>query len=152
MKLSKSEQLEEMLAPLVEKTGYECMDVTFEKAGKDWILTVYIGSPNGISLDDCEKVSQVLSPFLDETDPIEQSYFLEVSSPGIDRPLKKDRDYERAVGETIAVHLFAKRDGVKDFTGVLTSADSSQIVLETENGPIEIARKDISKAEPVIEF
>ena len=88
-KVSKEFFLEELTAPVVESLGYELTDLTFEKQGKDWCLTLFIDSESGISLDDCEIVSRQISELLDEKDPIEQSYFLEVSSPGMDRPLKK---------------------------------------------------------------
>ncbi|MGI6108926.1 MAG: ribosome maturation factor RimP [Eubacteriaceae bacterium] len=151
-KISKEQQLFEMLSPIVEEAGYECVDVTFEKNGPDWILTAFIDCPEGVSLDDCEKVSRIIDPFLDEKDPIDQSYFLEVSSPGIDRPLKRDRDYEKAVGKKITVSLFVKRDGSKEFTGILKEAGPETIVLDTGNGEICFTRKEISKAAPVIEF
>ena len=151
-KLSKEQQLFEMLTPIIEEAGYECVDVSFEKTGPDWILTAFIDCPGGVTLDDCEKVSRVLDPFLDEKDPIEQSYFLEVSSPGIDRPLKRDRDYEKAVGKKITVSLFVKKDGSKEFTGILKEAGPDEILLETDDGDIRFTRKEISKAAPVIEF
>lgn len=150
--MSKTEELRELLAPVIEELGYECVDVTFEKAGRDWILTAYVDQPGGISLDDCQKISEALSPVLDEKDPIEQSYFLEVSSPGIDRPLKKDKDYEKALNTKITISLYAKIDGKKEFTGTLKQADSKEVVLETEDGLQTFSRKDIAKAVPVIEF
>lgn len=116
-KVSKEFLLEELAAPVVESLGYELTDLTFEKKGKDWYLTLFIDSENGISLEDCEKVSRPVSEMLDEQDPIEQSYFLEVSSPGMDRPLKKEKHFLSNLDKKIAVHLFAPMDGKKDIEG-----------------------------------
>lgn len=151
-KVNKETQLYDLLAPHVEEAGYECVDVTFEKNGQDWTLTVFIDTPQGVSLDDCEKVSRILDPILDEEDPIEQSYCLDVSSPGIDRPFKRDRDWQKGVGQKIEVNLFVKKDGSKAFTGILKEAGPDEIVLETEDGELRFTKKEISKAAPVIEF
>ncbi len=152
---NKEQQLFELLTPYVEKAGYECVDTTFQKTGPDWILTVYIDNKEegeGVSLDDCEKVSRILDPILDEKDPIEQSYFLEVSSPGIDRPFKRERDWQKAIGKKIEGKFFEKKNGSKNFTGVLKESTEDAIVLETEAGDVEYLKKDIAKAAPVVEF
>jgi len=146
-KVSKEFFLEELTAPVVESLGYELTDLTFEKQGKDWCLTLFIDSENGISLDDCETVSRQISELLDETDPIEQSYFLEVSSPGMDRPLKKEKHFLSNLDKKIAVHLFAPLDGKKDIEGVLKSYTAAQLTLELETGEmLTLENSKIAKA------
>lgn len=155
MAKSKKEQLYDLLKPEVESLGYRCVDVDFEKVGRDWILTVYINNKTGISLDDCELVSRRLSDYLDEVDPIEQSYLLEVSSPGIDRPFKTSEDYEDAVGEIIDVKLFAPIEGGggKSFTAPLEAVGDDGIVLRLEDDSLlPVTFEQIAKAAPHIEF
>lgn len=152
-KESKRDRLFDLLAPKVSEMAYRCVDVDFEKTGKDWVLTVYIDKPGGISLDDCEAVSRVLSDFLDEADPIEQSYLLEVSSPGLDRPFKRVDDFKSAVGSRVDLRLFAPIDGARELVGLLASADEAGIVLKDDAGAeIPLTYKAIAKATPHIEF
>ena len=150
--MSKADELYSLLEPLVTEAGYKCKDVTFEKSGKNWVLTVYIDNDEGISLEDCETVSQILSPFLDETDPIEPSYLLEVSSPGIDRPLKTDEDLEENIGEIVDVKLYSKVDGQKTYQGNLESFDSDTITIETDKKKISFNKDNISKISPAVIF
>lgn len=152
-KKSKAVHLQELLYPEVEALGYEPVDLTFEKAGKDWVLTMYIDKDRGIGLDDCEFVSTRLSDVLDDNDPIEQSYMLTVSSPGIDRPLKTSRDFEKHLGKLININLFAPIGGKKQFQGVLENYDDDyiQLRLSTEE-VIDFERKGVAKAVPEIEF
>lgn len=152
-KQSKESMLEELIAPVVEAAGYECIDVTFEKAGKDWILTTYIDGPDGIGLDDCEAVSRKLSDLMDEKDPIEQSYLLEVSSPGIDRPLKKEKDFVRNMDKRIVVNFYAPVNGSKQLSGVLKSYDGTMLTLQLDSEEMmELEMSVISKVAPEIEF
>lgn len=153
MKKSKENYLEVLLNPKVLEIGYELYDLTFEKKGKDWILVLFIDSPKGISLDDCETVSRFISKVLDEEDPIEQSYTLEVSSPGIDRPLKKGGHYLANINEKININLFAPIDGDKNLEGVLLSFKEDCLSLELENGKIlELDRAKIAKANRIDEI
>ncbi len=146
-KMSKEAYLEELAAPLVELLGYELVDVTFEKRGKDWCLTLFIDSENGISLDDCENVSRKISEMLDEKDPIEQSYFLEVSSPGINRPLKKEKHYLANINKNIEIHLFSPLAGKKDIDGVLKSYTEKELSIELATGEIlTLENSKIAKA------
>ena len=146
-KISKEVFLEELIAPVVESLDYELADLTFEKGGKDWYLMLYIDSENGITMDDCEKVSRKVSEVLDEKDPIEQGYFLEVSSPGIDRPLKKDRHFMASINKKIAIHLFAPLNGKKNFQGVLKTYTPEGLSLELETVEIlELENNIIAKA------
>ncbi|MEF9918692.1 MAG: ribosome maturation factor RimP [Eubacterium sp.] len=152
-KQSKEAMLEALIAPVVLEKGYECADVTFEKAGADWFLTVYIDRPEGISIEDCEVVSRCLSPFLDEKDPIEQSYFLEVSSPGIDRPLKKERDFLKQMDKRIVLSFYAPIDGSKQLSGILKAYTGENLTLQLDNDELkEFEMRGISKVSPEIEF
>lgn len=153
MAKSKNEQLYELLKPEVEALGYRCVDVEFEKKGKDWVLTVYIGHPDGISLDDCEKVSHRLSDVLDETDPIEQSYLLEVSSPGIDRPFSRAEDYEAALDTMVDITFYQQIDGQKKISGILKSFDDESVVIETDDhNELVLLLKNIAKTAAHIVF
>ncbi|KNZ41651.1 ribosome maturation factor RimP [Acetobacterium bakii] len=146
-KVSKEVLLEDLTAPVVESLGYELADLIFEKRGKDWALVLFIDSDHGINMDDCEIVSRAVSDVLDESDPIEQSYFLEVSSPGIDRPIKKERHYLANINKKITIRLFAPLDGKKDYSGVLKSYTTEALALELETGEIlNIENSKIAKA------
>ena len=117
-----SDVTEELLAGFLEENGYELYNCEFVKEGRDWFLRVYIDlvSREGyVGTEDCEKVSRFLSSKLDESDPIEQNYYLEVSSPGMDRPLLKPEHYERYLGEEVEVKLYKGKDGTKKIQGVL---------------------------------
>lgn len=152
-KQSKESMLEELIAPVVEAEGYECVDVTFEKAGKDWALTTYIDGPNGIGLDDCEAVSRKLSDLMDEKDPIEQSYLLEVSSPGIDRPLKKEKDFVRNMDKRVVVSFYAPVNGSKQLSGILKGYDGVTLTLQLDSEEMmELEMSAVSKVAPEIEF
>ena len=152
-KQSKESMLEELIAPVVEAEGYECVDVTFEKAGKDWVLTTYIDGPNGIGLDDCEVVSRKLSDLMDEKDPIEQSYLLEVSSPGIDRPLKKEKDFARNMDKRIVVSFYAPVNGSKQLSGILKGYKGVTLTLQLDSEEMmELEMYAVSKVAPEIEF
>jgi len=135
-KVSREVLLEELITPAVESLGYELADLIFEKRGKDWFLILFIDLDEGITMNDCEVVSRAISDVLDESDPIEQSYFLEVSSPGIDRPIKKERHYLANINKKITIHLFAPLNGRKDYSGILKSYTSESLSLELETGEI----------------
>lgn len=125
---------EELLTPIVTANGFEVVDVEFVKEGGNRFLRAYIDKPGGITVDDCETVSRALSDKLDETDFIEESYILEVSSPGLGRPLKKDKDFARNMGELIEIRTFKPVDRQKEFCGVLKAYDSDTVTIEEENG------------------
>ena len=116
---------EELLQPLVDAHGFELVDVEYVKEAGNWYLRAYIDKPGGIAVDDCEVISRALSDKLDEEDYIEDSYILEVSSPGLGRPLKKDKDFQRSIGKEIEVRTFRAIDKQKEF-----NKDSFTIVIE----------------------
>ena len=120
---------EQLLIPIVEENGFELVDVEYVKEGSNWYLRAYIDKPGGITVDDCEIVNRALGVKLDEEDYVADSYILEVSSPGLGRPLKKDKDFDRSIGEAVDIKLYRALDGQKDFTGVLKSYDKETITI-----------------------
>ena len=128
------QKTEEILLPIVEKNGFELVDVEYVKEGGSWYLRAYIDKPGGINVDDCEIVSRELSDILDEKDFIDEAYILEVSSPGRGRPLKKERDFARSIGKDVDVRLYRQREGQKEFTGRLNSYDDGTVTLDMEDG------------------
>ncbi|MBX6394907.1 MAG: ribosome maturation factor RimP [Alicyclobacillaceae bacterium] len=123
--------VEELARPIVEKEGLELVDVEYVKEGANWFLRVFIDRPEGgVDIEDCSRVSEQLSNRLDEVDPIPNSYFLEVSSPGIERPLKGREAFRRAVGKTVAVTTYEPIGGQKKFQGTLTAVGEDVITLE----------------------
>ena len=139
------QKTEELLLPIIQEHQFELVDVEYVKEGGSWYLRAYIDKPGGIAVDDCEIVSRALSDLLDEKDFIEDSYILEVSSPGLGRPLKKDKDFERSLGEEVDVRTFRPINHQKDFTGILKEYDKERIVIEMENEEsMEFNRADIA--------
>ena len=136
---------EELLAPIVELNGFELVDVEYVKEAGNWYLRGYIDKPGGITVNDCETVSRAFSDKLDENDFIEDSYIMEISSPGLDRPLKKDKDLERSIGESVDVRLFRAIDRQKEFTGILKAWDKDSVTLEFEDeATLVIERSNIA--------
>ncbi len=144
--------VEELTAGLIEQMGYELADVEFAKEGGNHVLTLFIDKPGGVSIDDCEKVSVAVDPILDEADPISQAYYLSVSSLGLDRPLKKPRDFERKMGAEVTVHLYAPLNKKKQYTGVLRAYDGEHIELEVEGEEMQFDCKAVSAVKPFIKF
>ncbi len=137
----------------IESMGFELCDVEYQKEYGDWVLTFYIDKPGGVTIDECEAVSRAIEPILDEADPIESEYVLSVSSLGIDRPLKKQRDYERAMGTELEIKLYAGLNGKKQWIGTLTAFDEDSFTVETESGnPLTVKKKDCALVRPNIRF
>ncbi len=135
------------------KHAFELVDVEFIKEGANWYLRIYIDKPGGIAIDDCQLVSEEISEILDRKDPIKQSYFLEVSSPGLERPLKKDSDFERFKGELVEVKVFKPIDGKKVFEGELVGIIDKKIVIKkNENENIEFDRDKVALVRRVLKF
>lgn len=152
--MSKIERIAmDLLEPYIEDKDIEVVDIEYVKEGKDWYLRVYIDKPEGISIEDCEDLSRYLSDRLDEVDPIKHKYILEVSSPGIERPLKKPKDYERFKGERIYVKLYQPIDGRKEFVGLLKDYKDGNVYIEIVQGEImAIPLEKISLARLHFEF
>ncbi|MBQ7718551.1 MAG: ribosome maturation factor RimP [Clostridia bacterium] len=128
------EKVYEISVPFAEEAGVEIYDVEYKKEGPDWFLRVFLYSERGITVDDCEAVSRKLSDKLDEIDIIDTAYYLEVSSPGIERVLKTARHYETAIGEPITVKLYSAIDGKKNLTGTLDKFENGVIFMTAEDG------------------
>ncbi len=133
---------------LVEETvraqNVSLWDVRFVKEGANWYLRIIIDSENGISIDDCTNVHHAVDPILDEADPIDRSYYLEVCSPGLERELTRDEHYEAMVGQKVKIKLYKAKDGVKAFGGVLKSGNKEKVILIAEDTQLEFARNEIS--------
>ena len=127
------QKTEALISPLVEEKGFELVDVEYVKEGGNWYLRAYIDKPGGITVDDCEVISRALSDKLDEDDFIDEAYILEVSSPGLGRPLKKEKDFARSIGQEVELRTYRAIDRQKEFTGILNAYDKSSITLEMEN-------------------
>ena len=137
----------------VEGMGFELCDVEFAKEYGNWTLTLYINKEGGVTIDDCEAVSRAVDPILDEADPIEQAYCLSVSSLGIDRPLKKDADYARNLGNELTVKLYVPFEGKKEWVGTLTAYDADGFTLTLESGDeMTVRRKEAALVRPYIRF
>ncbi len=147
----------ELVTPILQDTEITLVDVEYVRE-KDWYLRIFIDKPEGIEIDDCQLVSEKLAEILDEKDPIKEKYYLEVSSPGIDRPLKKDKDFEANYGKKVDIQFFAPFDGHKELTGILLSHTETEINVKRivkgreEKNPIKIERKLIAMIRPHIDF
>jgi len=128
------QKTEEILQPIVEEHGFELVDVEYVKEGSNWYLRAYIDKPGGITVNDCETVSRKLSDILDEKDYIDDAYILEVSSPGLGRPLKKEKDFKRSLGEEVEIRTYRMIEKQKEFTGILRAYDETTVSIEMENG------------------
>ena len=134
-----AQRVEALVRPTVEGMGLRLWDVVFEKEGPDWYLRVLIDKTDGTTMDTdtCADVSHALDPILDEADPIEQSYYLEVGSPGLGRKLTRPEHYEALKGEKIGVKLIRPNaDGVRELSGILTGREGTTVTLDTDNGPV----------------
>ena len=141
------EKVEELIKDKIENIGYSLYDVEYAKEGPNYYLRIYIDSPKGINLDDCEKVSNEINEKLDEADYIKEQYFLEVSSPGIERILRKDKHLEQNKGNEIVIKLFKKDEARnKEYQGILKDFNEEFIELD-EN--IQVERKNIAQIKTV---
>ena len=127
-------RVEAFLLPLLEENKFELVDVEYVKEAGTWYLRAYIDKEGGIAVDDCELISRRLGDWLDQKDFIVGSYILEFSSPGLGRPLKKEKDFARSIGKDVDVRLYRQRDGQKEFTGRLSSYDGDTVTLQMEDG------------------
>jgi ribosome maturation factor RimP len=152
-KSSISDIVRSIALPIVEEAGCELVDVEFVKEGGNWFLRVYIDKPGGVSLEDCERVSQPLNQKIDETDPIPHAYYMEVSSPGLERTLKTPRDFEKAMGQLVEIKLFKAVDGTKRYEGQLDSYDGKQISVKLESGEIKTFQTEqVGKVKTIVKF
>lgn len=144
------ERVEALIKSTIEEIGYDLYDVEYAKEGKNYFLRIFIDKPKGIDLEDCEKVNDAINSLLDEADYIKEQYFLEVSSPGIERILRKDRHLKQNIGKEIQVKLFQKDEkGKKEYQGVLQDFEKEKIAIEVETDKIEIERKNIAQIKTI---
>jgi len=127
------QKTEELLAPIIDEYQFELVDVEYVKEGGTWYLRAYIDKEGGITVDDCELVSRTMSQLLDEKDFIDESYIFEVSSPGLGRPLKKEKDYKRSMGKEVEIRTYRAINKEKEFYGILKSYDDSAVTIEMED-------------------
>lgn len=143
--------VEELIQPYLVEIGLELVDIEFLKEGQDWYLRVFIDNAKSVSLNDCQMVSEYLSDKLDDLDPIEQSYYLEVSSPGLDRPFKSEKDYIRNLGKQIEVSLYQGIENNKTYIGELMNLELNSITIKNEDNEVVVIEKNnIAKAKPAI--
>ncbi len=137
-------QTEELLSPILEKNGVKLWDVEYVKEASEQFLRVYIDKPEGVSIDDCVNVSRELSDLLDEKDFIPEAYTLEVSSPGLGRSLKRERDFINSIGRPVDIKLYKGIDGVKEYNGVLKEFDKDSVTVLNDDGEMKFERKAIA--------
>jgi len=144
------EKVTNLLEPIIEKIGYELYDVEYAKEGKNYFLRIFIDNEKGIDLNDCEKVNNEITDILDEENYIKEQYFLEVSSPGIERILRKNKHLEKNIGKEINIKLFKKdENGNKEYFGDLLGYDENYIKIKQNDNEIKIERKNISQIKTV---
>jgi ribosome maturation factor RimP len=138
-------RVEEIVKPFADALSLELWDITFTKEGTDWYLRIYIDKEGGVSIDDCVELTHAVTKPLDEADPISQSYMLEVSSPGVERELKKDAHFERYINSDVMLRTIRPIENVRDFNGVMTNYDNGNITVRLKDGKeITINKKDTS--------
>lgn len=146
-------KVEAYLLPIIEEHGFELVDVEYVKEAGNWYLRAYIDKPGGFTVDDCELVSRRLGDWLDKEDFIAESYILEVSSPGLGRPLKKEKDFKRSLGEQVEIKLYRAVDRQKEFAGELAAYDGDTVTIRYEDGAEStFDRKDIALIRLAFDF
>ncbi len=152
MKKNIEQVISALAEPVAEGLNFELVDVEFIKEGAAWYLRIYIDKPGGISIDDCQAVSEKMSDILDREDPIEQSYYLEVSSPGLERPLKTERDFVKYKGELVEVKVFQPIDGKKIFEGQLIGLMDGRIIIDQDGKNVEFEKDKVAIVKRAIKF
>ncbi|HJC63814.1 MAG TPA: ribosome maturation factor RimP [Candidatus Blautia merdavium] len=146
------QKAEQLLIPIVDAHGFELVDVEYVKEGSNFYLRAYIDKPGGITVDDCETVSRAFSDKLDETDFIEEAYIMEVSSPGLGRPLKKEKDYKRSMGKELEIRTYRARNREKEFYGILTAYDENSVTIACEGEEMTFQKSDIALIRLAFDF
>ncbi len=153
MKKSTESLIEELVLPITNEHNIEIVDVEYVKEAGEYYLKIFIDKDGGVSLNDCEVITRAINPILDEKDPIKENYFLEVSSPGLDRPLKKEKDFIRYAGRDVEVKLYKPINGLKHFEAQLVELVNNKIVkLIVDNEEMEFDKKDIALIRLAIKF
>lgn len=145
-------RVEELLKSIIENIGYELYDVRYEKEGKDYYLRIIIDKPEGIDINDCENVNNAINDILDEADYIKDQYFLEVSSPGLERVLRKDRHFEKQIGNEISLKFFKPINKQKELNGILEEYNNGELTIKVDDETLKINLKDIAIAKTVFNW
>lgn len=146
------QKAEALVSPIVEKYGFELVDVEYVKEGGSFYLRAYIDKPGGITVDDCEIVSREFSDKLDEADFIEEAYIMEVSSPGLGRPLKKEKDFKRSIGKEVEIRTYRPIDREKEFYGVLKAYDENSVTIDCEEEERTFQKAEIALIRLAFDF
>lgn len=151
-----TETVSQLVIPILDGLGLELVDVEYAKEGKDWFLRVFIDKENGVDIEECGLVSERLGEKLDEIDPITHNYFLEVSSPGAERPLKNQTDFQKAIGKNVFIKTYEPINGEKQFEGILNNFDGNTVIIEikikTRKVNVEIPYEKIAAARLAVTF
>lgn len=143
-KESYEEKTEMLIKPIIDANKVELFDVEYVKEGSDWYLRVFIDKEGGVTIEDCQNVSRAFNEILDKEDYIDSEYIFEVSSPGLTRPLKRERDFEKSIGRLIEIRLYSAVDGIKEAEGILKAFDKETITIEINGEDKNIQRKNLS--------
>lgn len=147
------QRTEELITPILERNQFELVDVEYVKEGSEWYLRAYIDKEGGITVNDCTLVAREMNEILDKEDYVEGSYIFEVSSPGLGRPLKKEKDYVRAMGKNLEIRTYRAINKEKEFYGILKSYDNETVTIETENAEdLTFAKKEIALIRLAFDF
>ncbi|MDD3925160.1 MAG: ribosome maturation factor RimP [bacterium] len=150
--MSLVERLEAVIEPILARESYELVDIEFSRVGKHSYLRLFVDKEGGVTLEDCEHISRTVGAYLDEGDLVEEAYHLEVSSPGLDRVVKKEKDFRRFAGRKISITTFAPVEDRKKFSGTLKGMDEGKVLVEVENVTYAVPLEDISKAKLALEL
>ena len=145
-------RVEELLKPIIEKLNYDLYDVIYEKEGKHYYLRIFIDKPEGIDINDCEKVNNEINDILDEADYIKDQYFLEVSSPGLERVLRKEKHFQSQIGKEISVKLFKPINKQKELIGTLVEYNKEWLTIKVDDTTIKINSKDIAVTKTIFNW
>ena len=145
MKKGIKETVREAVLPIAQEMGYRIWDVTYSKVGADYHLEITIDSDNGIDIKDCERFHRAIDPVLDEIDPIEGFYYLDVSSPGIERELRTGEHISRSIGQKVEAKLFAQKDGRRVIVGILSAFQDGNVIITDQSGDVSLKQNEISK-------
>ncbi|MGI6684822.1 MAG: ribosome maturation factor RimP [Bacillota bacterium] len=154
--MQKTNKIEETVRnialPLIEQAGFELVDLEYQKEGNNWVLRLFIDHENGIDHEACELISNLVGDKLDKLDPIPHAYFLEVSSPGIERPLKSAKDFQRFSGEKVHIKLFAPKNGQKEYNGKLLGMERDHVTILVDGSKLTFNMDEIAKAQLIVDF
>ncbi len=142
----------DLVAPVADSLGYMLWDVEYVKEGADMILRITIDKPEGVDIEDCEKMARAIDPIIDEADPIEVSYKMEVSSPGIERALTRPEHFIACMGEKIEIKLYAPVDGKKQIVGILTAADDKTVTVTVDEAEVVLEKSSVAKVATVFDW